>query len=298
LEDASFPCSTPSVDWLSHAAAAAGRARAAASAPPLPSYRFIYAGPAATATPLPSYRFIYAGPAATATPLHCDVYGSAAWSANAAGVKAWTFVAAGDAPRLYDRWGAGAARWLDGRGEGGGWGDGAASPITHPWLAGAAARAQTVTQRAGDVVFVPGGVWHAVENVTPTISLNVNFIDASCARAAAAAVVAEHAAADGVPTAPAPARQVDGSSLASGDGIGVDGFADVALAAAARDVAAIEAGKAGAATRASAAAAADVLAALAAYARSGGAHAAVLNAAELEAGAAAARRAGGEGRED
>lgn len=185
------------------------------------------------------------------------------------------------------------AKWLDGRDEGD-------AAIMHPWLA--SVRSVAVDQGPGDVVCVPCGWWHAVENTTPSISLNVNFIDAACAATAVAAVLAEHADADAAgdatapPRPPAPARQLDGSSLTSADGVGVDGFARVVVAAASRDAGAVEAALAAddrplPATVAGAVACADALAQLEAYAIAGGLHAAVLHAGELRAAGKAARDA-------
>ena len=278
----------PGGDWLSHAAETVGRGDTSVPRPP-------------------SYRFVYAGPAAACTPLHCDVYGSHAVSANAAGCKRWTFVAPADAPKLYDRFGRHTAKWLDGRDEGD-------ADIMYPWLA--TVRAVAVDQGPGDVVCVPCGWWHSVENITPSISLNINFIDAASAATAVAAVLTEHADADAVaaggggsvPRPPAPARQLDGSSLVSADGVGVDGFARVVVAAASRDAGAVEAALAAGgrplpAAVAGVVAAPDALAQLESYARLGGCHtanqhgchAAALHAGELRAVGKAARDAAARG---
>lgn len=99
------------------------------------------------------FRFAYFGPKGTFTPLHHDVHGSFSWSANICGVKRWLFWRPDQAnmvKHLYDP-----------REE-----EGIPKPIV-------------ITQRAGEIVFVPSNWYHMVENVTDTISINHNWANAS-----------------------------------------------------------------------------------------------------------------------
>jgi hypothetical protein len=131
---------------------------------------------AAAAARADDFRFVYLGPRASWTGLHHDVLGSYSWSANVAGVKRWLLFPPHAQPLLLLGAAAGGARALvpDAR------------PAAHAAYAPAvAARLREalalhcveIEQRCGQVVFVPAGWLHQVENVTDTLALNQNWTD-------------------------------------------------------------------------------------------------------------------------
>jgi hypothetical protein len=177
-------------DWLnewsdfksrqSAAAVEAAAVDAAAAATATPSTMM---SPTATATmPPPSppvappspppladdFRFCYMGPRGTMTPLHHDVLASYSWSANIAGTKRWYFFPEGEERKLTDA-----------RGE-------LLADVRHAvaeadrFPEAGAARCVVVDQHAGDVVFVPSLWHHQVHNMTDTISINHNWVNACC----------------------------------------------------------------------------------------------------------------------
>lgn len=110
------------------------------------------------------FRFCYAGLQGTSTALHRDVYTSYSWSTNLVGRKRWVLYG----PRLSSL-----LRRLLEQGRG-------LAPLS------AAERASlreegsrtTVLQEEGETIFVPSDVFHTVENLEDTISLNHNWCNA------------------------------------------------------------------------------------------------------------------------
>ncbi|XP_068637462.1 arginine-specific demethylase JMJ20 isoform X2 [Aristolochia californica] len=112
------------------------------------------------------YRFVYMGPKGTWTPLHADVFRSYSWSANVCGRKQWHFLSPSQCHLLFDRNmknsvydifedvvevqfpGFKKAIWLE------------------------------CTQEQNEVIFVPSGWYHQVQNMEDTISINHNWFNA------------------------------------------------------------------------------------------------------------------------
>jgi len=110
------------------------------------------------------YKFVYIGPEGSWTPLHSDVFSSYSWSANIVGIKKWIFLPPGEEKKLTDKLGnlvfdlqSPEARELELR-------NGEVVKIV-------------LTQRTGDVVFVPSGWFHQVHNLEDTISINHNWFN-------------------------------------------------------------------------------------------------------------------------
>ncbi|KAL1519848.1 hypothetical protein AB1Y20_023351 [Prymnesium parvum] len=115
----------------------------------------------AAATEAGDHRFVYVGPAGSRTPLHADVLFSYSWSANVCGSKRWILVPASQRGLVSDR---------------------ATAPLaTDVHLleqAAAGLRLVEVEQQAGELLFVPSGWYHQVENTTDVISINHNWLNA------------------------------------------------------------------------------------------------------------------------
>ncbi|KAJ1449381.1 hypothetical protein M885DRAFT_535861 [Pelagophyceae sp. CCMP2097] len=114
------------------------------------------------------YHFVYLGRAGTFTGLHCDVLHSYSWSANVAGAKRWLFLPPEQTQYLYDALGSDDFPRAFAP-------DGAAAEGRFPNLR--RCRPVEVLQRGGDVVFVPSGWHHTVENVEDTLSVNCNWVN-------------------------------------------------------------------------------------------------------------------------
>ncbi|RKP13192.1 hypothetical protein BJ684DRAFT_6277, partial [Piptocephalis cylindrospora] len=110
------------------------------------------------------FRFAYLGYAGSWTSLHADVFRSHSWSANICGIKRWILFPPSQEAPLLDP--------------------------SHPHLVkdGNPLDVQDysslpphaiIYQYPGEVVFVPSGWYHQVENMGPTISLNHNWSNAS-----------------------------------------------------------------------------------------------------------------------
>jgi histone arginine demethylase JMJD6 len=109
----------------------------------------------------PPLRWIYMGPAGSATALHLDVVATSAWNALFSGTKRWLLFPPRDGPRLEP----GQLYAFQ------------PGPEGLPWPEGT--RPLACVQRPGEIVFVPSGWWHQVENLTPTVSLTENFVNES-----------------------------------------------------------------------------------------------------------------------
>ena len=109
------------------------------------------------------HRFVYVGPAGSKTALHADVFFSFSWSANVCGRKRWWLLPAAQR-RLAS--------------------DAATQPLAADirTLRDAAAHVIELEQGPGELLFVPSGWYHQVENMRDTISINHNWLNACNAR--------------------------------------------------------------------------------------------------------------------
>ncbi|KAI3892941.1 hypothetical protein MKX03_037505 [Papaver bracteatum] len=112
------------------------------------------------------YRFVYMGSKGTWTPLHADVFRSYSWSANVCGRKKWLLLSPSQSQLVFDRHmkssvydifedvsetkfpGFNKAIWLE------------------------------CIQEQNEVIFVPSGWYHQVQNMEDTISINHNWFNA------------------------------------------------------------------------------------------------------------------------
>jgi len=112
------------------------------------------------------HRFVYVGPRGSATALHADVLFSYSWSVNVVGRKRWRLVPASERRRVTDAGTQPLARWLR----------------EVPVAAGApAVPIVEVVQEEGELLFVPSGWYHEVENLDDCISINHNWLGAHAA---------------------------------------------------------------------------------------------------------------------
>ncbi|KAI9098341.1 hypothetical protein DFS34DRAFT_620601 [Phlyctochytrium arcticum] len=112
------------------------------------------------------YRFVYMGASGTYTPLHCDILTTHSWSANLCGVKKWTFFPPSQAPYFSSPPGA---LIEDLR---------CITPETCPSFY-THTTPIVIYQNEGEILFVPSGWYHQVENIGPTLSMNHNWCNAS-----------------------------------------------------------------------------------------------------------------------
>lgn len=162
------------------------------------------------------HRFVYVGPAQSRTALHADVLYSYSWSANVVGTKRWLLVPAeqrhlvsdaatrplkpdlamlmrGSAKSRRDEAGSTSGSGGDGVGvgssdnspskrrrvAGGGTADKEEEQEDSEHVTGGVVlRPIEVVQRAGELLFVPSGWFHQVENLEDTISINHNWLTA------------------------------------------------------------------------------------------------------------------------
>lgn len=110
--------------------------------------------------------------------MHADVLRSFSWSTNVCGQKRWCFIPPVYAHLLYDCFGAKLAYHLfadvsiEER-------NGSVNFLSalFPGLCYARQYAITVTQEAGDTIFVPSNWFHTVENIADTLSINHNWLN-------------------------------------------------------------------------------------------------------------------------
>lgn len=113
-------------------------------------------GAAATASG-GDHRFVYVGPAGSRTRLHADVLFSYSWSANVVGSKRWRLVPEEQRHLVSD----------------------AATLARKPNLDEIPGVAPIeIIQKSGELLFVPSGWFHEVENLTDCISINHNWLNA------------------------------------------------------------------------------------------------------------------------
>ena len=106
------------------------------------------------------HRFVYLGPAGTRTYLHADVLFSHSWSVNLAGRKKWTLVPDGQRHLV-------------------------STPSTKPLVKSLSELDATegltpieLIQQPGELLFVPSGWYHEVENLDDALSVNHNWLNA------------------------------------------------------------------------------------------------------------------------
>ena len=105
------------------------------------------------------HRFVYLGPAGTRTYLHADVLFSHSWSVNLAGRKKWTLVPDGQRHLV-------------------------STPSTKPLVKSLSELDATegltpieLIQHPGELLFVPSGWYHEVENLDDCLSINHNWMN-------------------------------------------------------------------------------------------------------------------------
>ena len=109
------------------------------------------------------YKFVYLGPKNSWTPFHSDVFGSFSWSANICGIKKWIFVPQGKEPKnqMYQL-------------------NLPQSDLTDFKLKNYHNLQYFEFQQGPkEVIFVPSGWYHQVENLTDTLSINHNWFNAT-----------------------------------------------------------------------------------------------------------------------
>jgi len=106
------------------------------------------------------FRWIYIGPAGAVTPWHQDLMGTHAWLSQIVGRKEWLLTPPGRDPRPL-------AEAIQ-RGDD----DGIRAAAT-------ATDARHVVVGPGDIIFVPALWWHTVTSLEATLSLTVNYANAS-----------------------------------------------------------------------------------------------------------------------
>eukprot|EP00890_Picochlorum_soloecismus_P003954 jgi/Picsp_1/455/NSC_00453-R1_jmjc domain-containing protein 4-like len=104
------------------------------------------------------YKFCYWGAAGTETKLHTDVLKSNSWSGNVTGTKRWRLLSSKYSSILEDLWGRCKYSSFD--------------EIHAEKLP-----IQDFLQYQGEIVFVPSGWYHEVQNIEDTLSINHNWID-------------------------------------------------------------------------------------------------------------------------
>ena len=146
------------------------------------------------------YRFLYLGPAGSVTPMHHDVVASFSWSANLAGRKRWRLFQPRHTPRLFhhaDGAAPAAAPTLVADADSpllaGGCGGVSSSVynrkrrprkketlhIPHHTTPHSGVPRLEVEQGPGQIIFIPSGWHHTVENLTGCLSLNTNWFNGS-----------------------------------------------------------------------------------------------------------------------
>lgn len=107
------------------------------------------------------YRFVYIGPKDSWTPFHADVYRSFSWSANVCGRKRWLLFPPDEETKMKD--GLGNLPY----------------DVTDIIATRNDINFIDVVQNEGEVIFVPSGWYHQVQNIEDTISINHNWLNAA-----------------------------------------------------------------------------------------------------------------------
>lgn len=111
------------------------------------------------------YKFVYLGPPGSSTPFHCDVFGSFSWSVNITGYKMWRLLSPEHSKKCYHYH----IKYqhledIDSFDE-----------REYPFAKEALGHLIQVYQKPGDVLFVPSGWHHQVDNLELTLSINHNW---------------------------------------------------------------------------------------------------------------------------
>lgn len=120
----------------------------------------------------PPYRWFVMGPARSGTGVHQDPLGTSAWNALISGYKRWAFIpkhCPKDVVKCH-------------KSEGGKQADEAIFWFEKVLPRLKAQGKYPITeciQAPGEIVFVPGGVWHVVMNMTTTVAVTQNFCSTS-----------------------------------------------------------------------------------------------------------------------
>ncbi|MBO1348485.1 MAG: cupin-like domain-containing protein [Hormoscilla sp. GUM202] len=107
----------------------------------------------------PKWRWLYIAPPNSASHLHVDFLNTSAWNALFLGKKRWLFFSPDQARYMY-------------KGE-----VNAFKPNIEKFPFFAKTKPLTYLQSAGEIVFTPGGWWHAVRNEEESIAVSENFIN-------------------------------------------------------------------------------------------------------------------------
>ncbi|OTF81288.1 hypothetical protein BLA29_005996 [Euroglyphus maynei] len=110
------------------------------------------------------FKFTYIGPKGSYTPLHIDVFGSFSWSANIIGTKRWLMIPEPYVKTLKQLIGEILPHNL----------------YTLPNYKEIIEKVHgfEIIQKSGEILFVPSGYLHQVENIEHTISVNHNWFNA------------------------------------------------------------------------------------------------------------------------
>ena len=104
------------------------------------------------------YRFVYIGPAGSRTGVHTDVLHSNSWSAQLAGRKRWLLLHPSHAHLVENELGiCNVTQFAD----------------------DVRALCVEIVQNPNEIMFVPGGWYHSVDNLTDSLSVNHNWIDSA-----------------------------------------------------------------------------------------------------------------------
>jgi len=122
----------------------------------------------------PPWRWLVVGPQRSATPFHVDPRGTSAWNALLYGRKRWTLYPPHITPpglRVMTDWK--------------GYVEDTSALYPTKWFAYVYPNLKEdmkpieFVQEAGEMVFIPGGWWHQVLNLTETVSVTQNFVNES-----------------------------------------------------------------------------------------------------------------------
>jgi hypothetical protein len=116
--------------------------------------------------PISDYRFVYMGPQGSNTPFHKDVYSSYSWSANVIGEKDWILIHPNHERLLREEYSNGKELPFD------------VEPLMTDENFVERINPIRVTQKSGQVMFVPSDWMHQVRNTKDTISINHNWFNA------------------------------------------------------------------------------------------------------------------------
>ncbi|GFN91894.1 bifunctional arginine demethylase and lysyl-hydroxylase jmjd6-b [Plakobranchus ocellatus] len=117
-----------------------------------------------------SWPSLFVAPSGVASDLHVDAFASSFWMALFQGEKRWTFFDPEDMPLLYPKYVQSLDPVFDVN-------IGKPDLKSFPLLA--LTKPKQCVLRAGDLLFVPAGSPHLVENLTPSVAVSSNYVDAT-----------------------------------------------------------------------------------------------------------------------